>query len=160
MEERALGWAVDSVRRVSHQKWFPKICVFPAPLLAVELGLQASRHSLDLDRALALNLWPALSGQLLVEGSWSKSKSKIMIKKMAKAQFWHYAHPPLFPTESTARARVRGWYWHDAPPMPLATRPATGTRPEACSLLCPRRTPARGWPCPRCWTRPGSQSRQ
>ena len=58
-------------------------------LLAVELGLQASRHSLDLDRALALNLRPALSDQLLVveigpgviQGSWSKSKSKIKIKK-------------------------------------------------------------------------------
>jgi hypothetical protein len=76
--------------------------------LAVELGLQASRHSLDRDRALALNLRPALSGQLLVieidpgviQVSWSKSM--IMIKKMAKAQFWHDAHPPHFPTESTA----------------------------------------------------------
>jgi hypothetical protein len=45
-----------------------------------------SRHSLDLDRALALNLRPALRGQLLVveidpgviQGSWSKSM--IMIK--------------------------------------------------------------------------------
>ena len=79
-------------------------------LLAVGLGLQASSHSLDRDRALALNLRPALSDPLLaieidpgvIQGSWSKSTSKIMSKKMAKAQFWHDAQPPLFPTESTA----------------------------------------------------------
>ena len=32
----------------------------------------------------------------VIQGSWSKSM--IMIKKMAKAQFWHDTHPPLFPT--------------------------------------------------------------
>jgi hypothetical protein len=75
--------------------------------LAVELGLQASGHSLDHDRPLAPNLLlSALSDRVLVvevdpgviQGSWSKS----MIKKMAKAQFWHDTHPPLFPTKSTS----------------------------------------------------------
>jgi hypothetical protein len=80
--------------------------------LAVELGSLASRHSLDLDRALALTLQPAFSGQLhaveldlgVIQGSWSKSKSMIMIKKM-KAQSWHDGHPPLFLTKSTAYLR-------------------------------------------------------
>jgi hypothetical protein len=78
---------------------------FPgSSLFAVELGLQASRHSLDLDRdrALALNLRPVFwSGEFpppidpakcsctnpsdlgVIHGSLSKSKSKITIKIMA-----------------------------------------------------------------------------
>ena len=59
-------------RRYGTPEMVPKIYGFPAPRrLAVELGLPGSRHSLDLDRALALDLQPGAERP----GSASRNRS-------------------------------------------------------------------------------------